>query len=201
MNQTPMKHFHYQIDGWAAFENLYRDVVRQVKAPAHFVEVGSWLGKSAAFMAVEIANSGKLIAFDCVDPWTDGGPDLRDTNYFQDLKEPVFDIFTRNIAPVRHLVNPMQMTSLEAAAKYRDHSIDFVMLDGDHSYEAVRADIDAWTPKMKAHGILSGDDYTWPGVKQAVDETFGSAAHVVMRTKDRKGNYKNEASYWWVQLP
>ncbi len=195
-----MQHFHYQVDGWAAFENLYKDVVRQVNSPAHFVEVGSWLGKSACFMAVEIANSGKLIAFDCVDPWLDGGPDLRETPYFLELKKPVYDTFLDNIAPVKHLINPMRMRGVEAALTYRDSSLDFVMLDGDHSYEAVAEEIKAFLPKMNRAAIISGDDYTWPGVKQAVDEAFGKRANVSYRTRDRKGNYRNEASYWWVQL-
>ena len=33
------------------------------------MEVGSFLGKSAVFMAVEIINSGKRIKFDCIDHW------------------------------------------------------------------------------------------------------------------------------------
>ena len=36
---------------------------------AHFVEVGTWQGNSAAYMAVEILNSGKNIQFDVYDIW------------------------------------------------------------------------------------------------------------------------------------
>jgi hypothetical protein len=72
------------------------------------------------------------------------------------------------------------------------------MLDGDHGYEAVRADIDAWLPKMKPGAVLSGDDYLWPGVKQAVHERFGD--RVVPVIKSNKPNYRNSTSYWSVQL-
>jgi predicted O-methyltransferase YrrM len=90
------------------------------------------------------------------------------------------------------------MMSVEATRYIDDGSVDFLMLDGDHGYEAVRADIDAWLPKMRRGGVISGDDYLWPGVKRAVDETFG--ARVNIRVKREHKNYLNSASYWWVLL-
>ena len=59
------------------FVELYALMVRNAPMQARFVEVGSWAGRSAAFMGVEILNSGKQIKFDCIDPWYDGGVDLR----------------------------------------------------------------------------------------------------------------------------
>jgi hypothetical protein len=70
-------------------------------------------------------------------------------------------------------VKTLHMDTLEAAAHVADGSLDFVFIDADHSYEAVAADIDAWLPKIKAGGLISGHDYghpRFPGVKQAVDE-------------------------------
>jgi hypothetical protein len=150
-------------------------------------------------MAVEIENSGKKIEFTCVDPWLNGGPDLQNTTYFKSLGvKHVYDLFLRNVAPVRARVRDMRMTSVEAAGYFDDNSVDFLMLDGDHGYEAVRADIDAWLPKMRRGGVISGDDYLWPGVKKAADETFG--ARVQVRVKKEHRNYLNSASYWWVLL-
>lgn len=67
--------------------------------------------------------------------------------------------------------------SLSAAAAVPDQSLDFVFIDADHSYEGCAADIDAWLPKIKPGGFLSGHDYentAFPqfGVKRAVDERF-----------------------------
>lgn len=55
----------------------------------------------------------------------------------------------------------LRMTSLEAAASglIEDGSLDFVFVDGDHSYEAVKADIAAWWPKVRRGGVLSGHDF------------------------------------------
>lgn len=74
--------------------------------------------------------------------------------------------------------------SVEAAGDFPDASLDFVYLDANHSYSAVRDDLHAWWPKVKRGGMLAGDDYgiveeQWVdfghgkirfGVKRAVDE-------------------------------
>lgn len=69
----------------------------------------------------------------------------------------------------------MRMTSYQAAPSIEDHSLDFVFIDGDHSYEGVRADIKLWLPKVKHGGWIGGHDYDHPrlpGVTKAVDEAF-----------------------------
>jgi predicted O-methyltransferase YrrM len=199
-----MEHFYKNIAGWAAFEQLYKDVVKRFPSGSRFVEVGSWLGRSAALMAVEIENSGRAIEFVCVDPWLDGGPDLRETEHFKQLGvRQVYDMFMMNVHPVIHRIKAMRMTSVEASRYMQGNSVDFIMLDGDHSYEAVKADLAAWLPKMKTGGIISGDDYTWPGVEQAVLERFGkNRINVKINSRDgrRNANYKLDSSYWWVQL-
>lgn len=195
-----MQHFYKNVPGWAAFGGLYVEMVKRAPAdrPSTFVEIGSWLGRSASLLAVEVINARKPIQIVCVDPWIDGGPDLRETKYFKELngRKP-YDVFLRNINPVKDHIRAMKMPSIEAARFLQDHSVDFIMIDGDHSYEAVRQDIAAWLPKMKAGSIMSGDDYMWPGVKQAVDEVFPGAKVVHVKQHE---NYLNSASYWTVQL-
>ena len=200
-----MEHFYKSITGWAAFEQLYFDAVARAPSdtPSTFVEVGAWLGRSAALMAVEIENSKKPITFFAVDPWTDGGPDLRNTDHFKKLERPPYELFLENTRPVQHLIKPLRMNSIEASAQIQDGTVDFLMLDGDHSYEAVKADISAWLPKMRKGGVISGDDYLWPGVTDAVKEAFGiSAEHHVKKWPPEgvKDGYLKSASYWWVQL-
>lgn len=66
-----------------------------------------------------------------------------------------------------------RMDSLEAAKEVADESLDFVFIDADHSYEGCRADIHAWSPKVRHGGMIAGHDYDafWPGVIRAVTET------------------------------
>jgi predicted O-methyltransferase YrrM len=171
-----MEHFYHTIDGWFDFEDVYRRMVQEAPAEAHFVEVGAFLGKSTSFMAVEISNSKKDIRFDVVDTWEgsvehqQGAAHERTTV----LEGTLFDNFKRNMKTVAHLIAPVKAPSLEAATLYRDRSLDFVFLDAAHDYENVKADIAAWRQKVKPGGYLGGHDYQllFPGVMQAVQEEF-----------------------------
>ena len=59
---------------------------------------------------------------------------------------------------------------------FYNNSVDFIYIDGDHSYEGVKADINNYFNKLKkdTKSFIGGHDYTneWPGVVSAVDETF-----------------------------
>ena len=171
-----MEHFYDKIGGWFNFANIYWGAVNRCPSGSHFVEVGSWLGKSASYMAVEIINSKKEIAFDCVDVWKywDGQDELRQgEEEFGNL----YLNFLENTKPVKHIVNPIQLLSAEAAGLYKDESLDFIFIDAAHDYENVKKDISAWYPKLKKDGVIAGHDFTTaPGVKKAVREFFGDKA-------------------------
>ena len=49
-----------------------------------------------------------------------------------------------------------------------DGSVDLLYLDGNHSYNEVIKDLNAWLPKIKDGGSIIGDDWTWKTVKKAV---------------------------------
>lgn len=64
--------------------------------------------------------------------------------------------------------------SMDVAKTIPDESLDFVYIDADHSYEAVKEDINAWAKKVRSGGVVSGHDY-FTGhrsvqVVEAVDE-------------------------------
>lgn len=68
-----------------------------------------------------------------------------------------------------------RMTTTEAAKYVKDHSLDFVFIDADHSYEGVKQDILCWKDKVKEGGWLSGHDWgklDKGNVEKAVREFF-----------------------------
>ena len=147
-----MKHFYQNIQGWFDFMELYKEQVERVGS-GHFVEAGGYKGKSACFMGVEIVNSGKSILFDVVDLWKEN-----------------YEEFLENINEVPGIIDHIRGESIRVAELYENESLDFVFIDGNHIYEAVKADINAWFPKIKKGGVLAGHDYQFPGVRRAVDE-------------------------------
>lgn len=49
--------------------------------------------------------------------------------------------------------------SIEVAKTFADGSLDFVFIDAEHTCEAALADLQAWYPKVKPGGLVSGHDY------------------------------------------
>lgn len=49
--------------------------------------------------------------------------------------------------------------SSEAVEEFRDNELDFVYIDGDHSFYEATFDIEKWSKKVRSGGIISGDDY------------------------------------------
>ncbi len=62
--------------------------------------------------------------------------------------------------------------------------LDFILVDGDHSYEGCKGDILSWLPHLRPGGVIAFHDYqrdVWPDVQRAVDENtkgFHLVAHV-----------------------
>lgn len=160
-------------ENWFDYQNVYSKILNIVDGSGKIVEVGSWKGKSAAYMAVEIHNSGKNISMDCVDTWL-GSDETAHKNDQWVQNNNLYDLFLDNVKSLRHIINPIRTTSIEASNTYQDESIDAVFLDACHQYSCVKEDIYAWFPKVKIGGIIAGHDYTgyWPEVVRAVNEIF-----------------------------
>jgi dTDP-4-dehydrorhamnose reductase len=172
--KNKVEHIYHQDkfgENWFTYPNLYSSVVERFSSGAKFVEIGSWKGKSSAYMAIEIANSDKDIDFCCVDTWQ-GGEEHQNFDCLSSL----YETFINNMKPVENYYRYLKMTSLEAVEQFEDNSLDFVFIDASHEYEDVKADILAWIRKVKPGGILAGHDYyvnttiRLCGVNEAVDE-------------------------------
>jgi hypothetical protein len=163
-------HYYESIQGWFSFSKLYSHVVQKYPNGSHFIEVGVWKGTSASYMGVEIYNSGKNIKFDCIDPFV---PVKNDMPEFEITHKDLKNTFINNMKPLKGYYNLILTGSPECTELYKDKSVDFVFIDGDHSYSAVMQDIKAWLPKMKPGSILAGHDYAFPEVRKACHDVLG----------------------------
>lgn len=50
-------------------------------------------------------------------------------------------------------------TSLDAVNLFADGELDFVYLDGNHSFESVSAELPVWWRKVRPGGVLCGHDF------------------------------------------
>ncbi len=138
------------------------------------VELGAWKGRSSAFLVVEAKNKSPNIKINIVDTW------LGSKEHTDEMKDNLYQKFKSNMARLDGLYKEHRMTTNEAVPLFEDASLDGVFIDADHSYEAVKLDIQNWMPKVRKGGILAGHDYTsaWPGVIRAVDEILPEAQKI-----------------------
>jgi len=101
------------------------------------------------------------------------------------------------MAPYHGSVKFFMLRSVEAAEQLPSWiRPKFIYIDGDHSYDAVRMDIDAWWDRLPEDGILAGHDYqeSHQGVVQAVNEF---AEHYNLTVRLTKGDEPSPVS-WYV---
>lgn len=124
------------------------------------VEIGSYLGASTCFLATGARlRDAKVYP---VDTWTNIG--------MSEGSRDTYEEFLSNIAPLKNWILPLRGSSTELARQF-DKGIDLLFVDGDHSYDGARADLEAWLPKVKDGGIVAFHDYSWAvGVRRAVRE-------------------------------
>src|SRR5262249_44197342 len=80
--------------------------------------------------------------------------------------------------------------SADVADEFDDGYFDWVYVDGDHLFESVLFDLNAFEPKVRSGGLIAGDDYTvfgwWQGgVRRAVDEFVSTASVEVVSLDDQ----------------
>jgi hypothetical protein len=63
-----------------------------------------------------------------------------------------------------------RMLSDEWFKKYNDVELDWIYIDGDHSYEGCLRDLENALKIVKPGGLILGDDYGWPPLKPGVNK-------------------------------
>ena len=159
-------------NNWFNYQEFY-DQVAGIPHFETFVEVGVWKGHSISYLARKL--QGRKCQLYAVDLF-------EDSKMFPDLSEEVeviHQVYDLNLraSGVRDMIIDIKEHSNIAPQRFEDRSIDFVFIDADHTYEAVKSDIIAWLPKIRPGGIISGHDYESIDVRRAVHEVFFNYVH------------------------
>lgn len=84
----------------------------------------------------------------------------------------------------------IRMTSEKASKKFKNQSLDFVFIDGDHL--DVHNDVKYWESKVRVGGYIMGHDWNHPG--------YGNIKGFVNSYFDKKDIHADdEADIWYVQ--
>jgi predicted O-methyltransferase YrrM len=174
---------HFKQDDMGSFQErgyLFQ-LASDLPANAQVIEVGSWMGASTCFIAGGLkGDKAKIFAVDNFQGLSTCGEDSAWYNrHFKQLgSNSTLEIFRANFAALgfANRSEPVVSDSLAAAKtlEAKRGTIDFIFIDGDHSYAACKADIEAWTPFVKKGGVIAFHDFgsRADGVTRAIFETI-----------------------------
>lgn len=134
-------------------------IASELPAGAKCVEIGSYLGASSSFIARALPKQSSLY---CVDTWNNDAMTEGNRNTREE--------FLYNTSQFKDKIVPIQSRSTDAAKDFSE-PLDFIFFDGDHSYEGIKDDWDAWNDKLKSGGWVIFHDIGWAeGVKRVIVE-------------------------------
>ena len=169
------------------------NIVQEVKAHSVGAEIGVWMGNTAAaFLNRNIRKIHLVDSWSC-EPFKNSSEyksydeylskyakllkveksEEAFTKYYNDIFKSVEDKFMLDSRVHIH-----RMTSKEWFENFKEEKLDWIYIDGSHSYEGVLMDLEYSLKVVRKYGLIMGDDYGWPntqwkakdGVTQAVDE-------------------------------
>jgi predicted O-methyltransferase YrrM len=133
--------------------HLLYGLARSLK-PRIAVEIGSARGRSACFvgLALKENGSGRLYAIDphIQTAWNDLGA----IDTFSTMRQNVAELDLGGVVEI------VRSTSADAAATWSE-PIDLLFIDGDHSYDAVKADWTRFSPFVSEFGVVVFHDTIW----------------------------------------
>jgi predicted O-methyltransferase YrrM len=161
------------IPSWTSERELHALYTLAAACPrgARALEIGSYLGASTCYIAAGLSSrSGHLF---CVDTWDNEtmpeGP--RETL-------PLFDAHTSGFA---NMITRVRKRSDLLVSGDVETPLNLVFIDGDHSYDAVRADFARVSAWLAADGIIAFHDVgaaDHPGVSAVVGEAIAGGQWV-----------------------
>ncbi|HEY0761446.1 MAG TPA: class I SAM-dependent methyltransferase [Pyrinomonadaceae bacterium] len=175
----------HEISGWFQWRSAQEEAARHFPEDSFFVEVGTYLGRSICSLAEVSEQIGKTFTIIGIDTCRGSGPEgPRRKNYHEAAVSRGDGTFAselhKNILECGYgdAIMLIVADSVNASRMFSNASLDWVHLDARHDYASVKNDIEAWLPKVKAGGWLSGDDYDdvkWPEVVRAVHDLLPGA--------------------------
>lgn len=124
------------------------------------VEIGCRYGASALLWKEFIPN----LDLTCIDPYA------AYHRVSQERQDRIYEGALKNLEGTGLKI--WRKASLDAVDSYKDGVLDWVHIDGDHSFDAAVRDIIQWAPKVREGGLVLVHDYCafgMSGVMQAVD--------------------------------
>lgn len=148
------------------------ELAREVPADQAIVEIGVYKGRTLCYLA-HGARQGQQPHVYGIDPWDLPGNRPPARLRFTDAATRLTAERTVRQQGMRHHTTLIQGFSTDVAASWAGPPVGLLYVDGDHSYEAVKADVEAWLTHLAEGAVVAFDDYGVthnPQVPEAVDQ-------------------------------
>lgn len=168
---------------------------------------GVEVGVKEGDYSVELLEANPNLHLRSVDPWLvrDGYRDRRGQEVFDGYEAKARE----RLADFGQRSTVIKGFSVDVARSLSDASLDFVYIDGHHSFQAATNDIAEWLPKIRPGGIISGHDYARfragfdNKAKEVVDAwtaAYGVKPWFVLGRQDKRdGEVRDRHRSWlWV---
>lgn len=135
-------------------------------------DVGAEIGVSLGVFAYHVLLQNQPSKLYLIDPWEYGlqrDVEINPTFEKQILRDLDYEAVCKLFAPYSN-IKIIREKSEDAVTHFPNDFFDYVYIDGEHSYEAIKRDLSNYFPKIKIGGYLIGDDYGWAGIAIAVQE-------------------------------
>lgn len=150
---------------WTSVRGLYPYIKRLRGDNVTGIEIGTCRGESAYLILDTCPNVKKLY---CIDPFAAYDDWVGELN--QETMDKFEAIARKNLSKFgdRAEIIKARSDDPDTVAKFEDGQVDFIFVDGDHSYHATLADIQLYYSKLKSGGIFAGHDYNLEPVRNAL---------------------------------
>lgn len=152
-------------------QDRFTDFLAYMPHNAIAVEVGVQGGAYAEHM-LRLTSPKELYLIDCWEQQDSAIYDDLDANVSNEEQEKLYQETMKRFSNNPE-VSVIKKYSCDAVNLFADESLDWIYIDANHGYEAVKEDLKIWWPKLKKGGMISGHDYIVResfGVVQAVNE-------------------------------
>jgi predicted O-methyltransferase YrrM len=154
------------------------EAINSLKGELVGVEVGVCLAHTTEAFAKGIKNLKKLYAVDNYPTFVDW--DGSDWN--KDRQDLMKKAAQEKMLAHKDKVEFLHVSSEEFVKTIEDESLDFVFIDGDHSYEAALKDFQNYYPKVKKGGVFGGHDIQLYSVRDALTYFLKEKFHEVIES-------------------
>lgn len=198
----PSQDYPQDMQGWGSHDPIFAQILSAI-APSIILEIGTWKGVSAIYMAELLKTKEHDFAIICIDTWLGGIEHIDDSisiSIDDTRKHGYPTLYYQFLANVIHTghqdcIVPFPNTSAIAARFLLKRQIqaDLIYIDASHDEEDVYADLSNYWKILRSGGVMFGDDWDAGALGYSV------ICAVNRFVKEKQLNLQVQGNKWVIQ--